>query len=151
MNTIVIVAGFVVLLALLLYFLYQERELEEEIEPMTVERAEPDVTTAEEWDEEVKKLREEEEAEPLEPEAPEPQEIEEEAEEDLEELEGIGPTYQRLLRAADINNIKSLASQDPEDLLEKINQINEKEEITKRPPRIENVQDWVEKAKTKIE
>ena len=150
MNTIVIVAGFVVLLALLLYFLYQERELEEEIEPMTVERAEPDVTTAEEWDEEVKKLREEEEAEPMEPEEPEPQEIEE-AEEDLEELEGIGPTYQRLLRAADINNIKSLASQDPEDLLEKINQINEKEEITKRPPRIENVQDWVEKAKTKIE
>ena len=150
MNTIVIVAGFVVLLALLLYFLYQERELEEEIEPMTVERAEPDVTTAEEWDEEVKKLREEEEAEPMEPEEPEPQEIEE-AEEDLEELEGIGPTYQRLLRAADINNIKSLASQDPEDLLEKIKQINEKEEITKRPPRIENVQDWVEKAKTKIE
>jgi hypothetical protein len=33
--------------------------------------------------------------------------------------------------------------------LEKINEVNEKEEITQRPPTFENVKDWVEKAKTK--
>lgn len=151
MQTIVIVAGFVVLLALLLYFLYQQRELEEEIEPMTLERAEPDVIKAKEWDEEVEEMRKKEETKPEEPEPTEtvPEEIEEEVGEELEELEGIGPTYQRLLRAAEINSISALAKQEPENLLEKMNEINEREEITKRPPRIENVEDWVEKAKSK--
>jgi ADP-dependent phosphofructokinase/glucokinase len=49
----------------------------------------------------------------------------------------------------EINSISALAKEDPEDLLEKMNEVNEREEITKRPPRIENVEDWVEKAKSK--
>jgi predicted flap endonuclease-1-like 5' DNA nuclease len=148
MQTIVIVAGFVVLLALLLYFLYQEKEVEEELEPMTIEKAKPDVIKAEEWDKEVRELREEEmeDSETIEPEV---EETEIDVEEDLEELEGVGPTYRRLLRAAEIKSIKSLADQEPDSLLEKMNEINEKEEITKRPPTPENVKDWIEKAKTK--
>jgi predicted flap endonuclease-1-like 5' DNA nuclease len=149
MQTIVIVAGFVVLLALLLYFLYQEKEVEEEVKPMTIERAKPDVTKAEEWDKEVRKLREEEMKFPESIE-PDKEEIEEDVEEDLEELEGVGPTYRSLLMAAEIMNIKSLAAQEPDSLLEKMNEVNEKEDITKRPPTLENVKDWIEKAREKL-
>jgi predicted flap endonuclease-1-like 5' DNA nuclease len=81
---------------------------------------------------------------------PDKEEIEEDVEEDLEELEGVGPTYRSLLMAAEIKNIKSLAAQEPDSLLEKMNEVNEKEDITKRPPTLENVKDWIEKAREKL-
>jgi small subunit ribosomal protein S3 len=67
--------------------------------------------------------------------------------EDLEALEGVGATYQKLLNAAGIKNIHSLASKDPEKLLETINAVNDKEDITKRPPTLSNVEEWISRAR----
>ena len=94
------------------------------------------------------------------PEAPEaPEEAEEaaatenEAEEvpasidDLDQMQGVGPKYQELLRAAQVKSIKDIAGYAPEALLEKLLAVNQAENITKRPPSLAKVEDWVEKAK----
>jgi small subunit ribosomal protein S3 len=66
--------------------------------------------------------------------------------EDLEKLDGVGSTYQKLLKATGVNNIENLASRDPEELLDNILKVNEKEDITKRPPALSNVEEWISKA-----
>jgi small subunit ribosomal protein S3 len=66
--------------------------------------------------------------------------------EDLETLEGVGATYQKLLNAAGVENLQSLSSKDPEKLLEIMNAVNDKEDITKRPPTLSNVEEWISKA-----
>jgi len=66
--------------------------------------------------------------------------------EDLETLEGVGATYQKLLNAAGVKSVQSLASKDPEILLETMNAVNDKEDITKRPPTLSNVEEWISKA-----
>lgn len=65
MQTIIILAGFIVLLAFLLFFLYQEREIEDKLGPMTIEmvKLEHEVTKAEEREKEFKEVREKEAAE----------------------------------------------------------------------------------------
>ena len=86
----------------------------------------------------------------------EPEEVaapEEEAEEvpasvdDLDQMQGVGPKYQELLRAAQVNSIKDIAGYEPGTLLEKLLAVNQEENITKRPPTLAKVEDWVEKAK----
>lgn len=78
---------------------------------------------------------------------------EEEAEEvpesvdDLDQMQGVGPKYQELLRAAKVKSIKDIAGYAPEALLEKLLAVNQEENITKRPPTLAKVEDWVEKAK----
>lgn len=66
--------------------------------------------------------------------------------EDLERLDGVGSTYQKLLKATGVNNIENLASRDPEGLLKNIVKVNEEEDITKRPPNLSNVAEWINKA-----
>jgi len=94
------------------------------------------------------------EEEPEEPEEPkEAAATEDEAEEapasidDLDQMQGIGPKYQELLRAAQVKSIKDIAGYEPEALLEKLLAVNQEENITKRPPTLAKVEDWVEKAK----
>jgi small subunit ribosomal protein S3 len=65
---------------------------------------------------------------------------------DLEMLEGIGATYQKLLKALGIKNIISLATENPENLLKKIKLVNEKEKITRRPPSLSSIEEWIAKA-----
>ena len=78
---------------------------------------------------------------------------EEEAEEvpesvdDLDQMKGVGPKYQELLRAAKVKSIKDIAGYAPEALLEKLLAVNQEENITKRPPTLAKVENWVEKAK----
>ena len=78
---------------------------------------------------------------------------EEEAEEvpesvdDLDQMQGVGPKYQELLRAAKVKSIKDIAGYAPEALLEKLLAVNQEENITKRPPTLAKVEEWVEKAK----
>lgn len=158
MQAIVIVAGFVVILALLLYFLYQEKEVEEEIKSVRSEKllTESEVVKAGDWDKKVMKMREEEtpgkkEGIPHTPASEQPEFDEEEEEMNkLEEIKGIGPTYQKLLRTAGISSVSSLASKKADELLDLLTEINEREEISKRPPVLENVEDWIEEAKKKI-
>lgn len=65
----------------------------------------------------------------------------------LDELKGIGPKYQELLRAAGINSIGVLSAKNPGNLYNKLNVVNGRNEITKRPPTLENVEAWVRLAK----
>ncbi|MES0325713.1 MAG: DUF4332 domain-containing protein [Candidatus Bathyarchaeia archaeon] len=66
---------------------------------------------------------------------------------DLDQMQGVGPKYQELLRAAKVKSIKDIAGYTPETLLEKLLAVNQEENITKRPPTLAKVEDWVEKAK----
>ncbi len=66
---------------------------------------------------------------------------------DLGQMQGVGPKYQELLRAAQVKSIKDIAGYVPEALLEKLLAVNQEENITKRPPTLAKVEDWVEKAK----
>ena len=66
---------------------------------------------------------------------------------DLDQMQGVGPKYQELLRAAKVKSIKDIAGYAPEALLEKLLAVNQEENITKRPPTLAKIEDWVEKAK----
>jgi len=82
----------------------------------------------------------EEEPEPVE--ASEPETVVEEVD-DLDTLKGVGPTYQKLLRAAGITSKAKLVAEKPEALYEKLIKANEENEITKRPPTPANVEAWI--------
>jgi cold shock CspA family protein len=82
----------------------------------------------------------EEKTEPVEASEPEPM-VEEV--DDLDTLKGVGPTYQKLLRAAGITSKAKLVSEKPETLYEKLMKANEESEITKRPPTPANVEAWI--------
>jgi len=66
---------------------------------------------------------------------------------ELDQMQGVGPKYQELLRAAKVKTIKDIAGYEPKALLEKLLAVNQEENITKRPPTLAKVEDWVEKAK----
>lgn len=111
----------------------------------------PAVATAEAPEEEV----EAEEASPEEAPAPEeeaaPEEEPEEAPEadgDLDQMSGVGPKYRELLKAADVKTIKDIAGYEANALLEKLLAVNGEKGITKRPPTLAKVEDWVAKAKS---
>lgn len=109
----------------------------------------PAVAVEEEPEEEV----EAEEAAPEEaaPEEEAPEEEPEEApesDEDLDQMSGVGPKYRELLKAADVKSIKDIAGYEADALLEKLLAVNEEKSITKRPPTLAKVEDWVAKAKS---
>ncbi len=170
MNPIIIVAGFVVLLALLLYYMYKEKA-----EAAPEKPAEPDVLKVRDYEaqraaektaeapveptekpetppaepepaeEAPKEPEAEPEAEPSEAEAEEPQP--ETATEDLEALEGVGEKYRALLRAAGIRSIAMLAGEEPDTLLGRLTETNDREGIVERLPSADEVEDWVQTAK----
>jgi len=164
MNPVIVVAGFVVLLALLLIYMYKEKAKGEA--PPETPRMEPTVvkvkdyeaqpvaeTPAEAPGEEQPEEPEPETAEPepepetAEPE-PEPQPEEQEAQTgDLESLSGVGEKYRALLRAAEVRSVAMLASEEPAALLERLSEANEREGLVKRLPRIGDVEAWVHRAK----
>lgn len=67
--------------------------------------------------------------------------------ENLDTLNGVGPTYQKLLRAAGIKSKEKLATMKPEELFKTLNDVNEEKAITKRPPTLANVEAWIGLAK----
>ena len=107
-------------------------EVEFDADSITSELEKEQIKVSEGIDEKIEKKIEEPKAEP--------------AIEDLETLEGVGATYQKLLNAAGVKSVQSLASKDPEILLETMNAVNDKEDITKRPPTLSNVEEWISKA-----
>jgi cold shock CspA family protein len=78
----------------------------------------------------------------------EPDEIEEtpESVSDLDELNGVGPKYRELLRVAGIKSIKAIAGYAPEVLLANLLAVNEAQDITKRPPTLALVKEWIQAA-----
>ena len=94
------------------------------------------------------------EAEPeaeVEPEAPEAEEATEAVENDLKELTGVGPKYRALLEGANITTCKEVSGYAPEVLLANLLAVNEKEQITKRPPTLTKVKDWIDLAAKVVE
>jgi predicted flap endonuclease-1-like 5' DNA nuclease len=149
MNPTIIVAGFVVLLALLLYYMYKEKAAEDETPPEKLGE-ESTVVKVKDYEAQLaaEKPAETHEAEQPEEPAPEPQPEEPEAQtDDLESLSGVGEKYRALLRAAGVRSIAELASEEPAALLERLREANEREDLVKRLPRIGDVEAWVERAK----
>jgi len=155
MNPIIIVAGFVVLLALLLYYMYKEKAEETpqekpEEEPTVIKvkdyEAQPAAEKpAEASGEEQPKEPEPKPAEPG-PEVPQPEKPETQTG-DLESLSGVGEKYRALLRAAGVRSVAELASEEPAALLERLREANEREDLVKRLPRIGDVEAWVQRAR----
>ena len=65
---------------------------------------------------------------------------------DLSELNGVGPKYLELLKAAGINSVESITEYAPEVLLANLLAVNEAQGITKRPPTLPLVKEWIQAA-----
>jgi len=65
---------------------------------------------------------------------------------DLDELNGVGPKYRELLTAAGVKTIKEITEYAPEVLLANLMAVNETQGITKRPPTLEAVEEWIKTA-----
>ena len=137
MNPILVIAAFVVLLGILLYFM-QKREMEkvprEEKESITERR----IVKASDYQAQYEKEKEETST-------PETENSEKEID-DIAELEGVGPKYQELLRAAGITSIKTISESNPEALYSKLLETNMETGITKRPPTLKNIEEWIKAA-----
>jgi len=143
MTPIQVLSIFVVVLAILIYIL-QRRSAPEKPEPK-IEEGKTD--TRIEKLKTVKPPTIEEPPETIE----EPQEIEplpEEPVSSLEDLTGVGPKYRELLKAAGLDSIKAIAESEPEELYAKLIEKNRELKITKRPPTLNNIQEWVKAAKS---
>jgi cold shock CspA family protein len=77
-----------------------------------------------------------------------PDEVEEvpDAGADLGELSGVGPKYLELLKAAGVESVESMTGYAPEVLLANLLAVNEAQGITKRPPTLPLVKEWIEAA-----
>ena len=158
MDPTIVLMGFAVLLAALLYFMYKDHgKRQTEAEPKA--KKEPNVVKVRDYEAQI-------EAEKKEPEKPEPQPepkaetkhdpkpepvvaeapAKEVAEEGLENLSGIGEKYRALLKAAGVETLPALAKWDAEELFEKLIEVNEDQQIVKRPPPLGTVEDWVKRA-----
>jgi cold shock CspA family protein len=65
---------------------------------------------------------------------------------DLDKLNGVGPKYRELLTAAGIKSIKAITEYAPEVLLANLLAVNEAQDITKRPPTLPLVKEWIQAA-----
>jgi len=65
---------------------------------------------------------------------------------DLDELNGVGPKYRELLTAAGVKTIKGITEYAPEVLLANLLAVNESQGITKRPPTLNIVKEWIKTA-----
>jgi cold shock CspA family protein len=65
---------------------------------------------------------------------------------DLGELNGVGPKYLELLKAAGVESVESMTGYAPEVLLANLLAVNEAQGITKRPPTLPLVKEWIEAA-----
>jgi cold shock CspA family protein len=65
---------------------------------------------------------------------------------DLAKLNGVGPKYRELLTAAGVKSIKAISEYAPEVLLANLLAINEAQDITKRPPTLDLVKEWIKTA-----
>ncbi|MCJ7732200.1 DUF4332 domain-containing protein, partial [Candidatus Bathyarchaeota archaeon] len=153
-NPIAVIAGFVVLLAILIYYL-QSREKKPETPRALKDSNERNIVKVREYDAQYKaeqaKVEEEKTEEPkveepiLEKVTDEPVIVEPDVD-DIAELSGVGPKYQELLRAAGVKSIKTIAESDAEELHALLLKTNEETGITKRPPTLRNVEDWIKSA-----
>ena len=66
---------------------------------------------------------------------------------DLARIVGVGGVYSDLLEEAGVDTVKELAHRSPVNLHAKIIEINTAQQLTQRPPTLEQLSDFVEQAK----
>lgn len=66
---------------------------------------------------------------------------------DLFRVKGIGEEYSDLLEEAGVDTVPELAQRNPENLLQKMQEVNEAKKLVRRLPMLSQVQSWVEQAK----
>lgn len=67
---------------------------------------------------------------------------------DLMRIKGIGEEYSDLLEEAGVDTVKELRHRVPQNLYQKMVEINEAKKLVRRLPTLQMVADWVEQAKT---
>jgi predicted flap endonuclease-1-like 5' DNA nuclease len=65
---------------------------------------------------------------------------------DLDRVKGIGSEYADLLEAAGVDTVVELGRRKPENLLAKMNEINEAKHLVRKLPALSQVEDWVKQA-----
>lgn len=65
---------------------------------------------------------------------------------DLFRIKGIGEEYSDLLEEAGVDTVVELAQRKPENLLEKMAEVNSAKKLVRRLPVLSQVKDWVEQA-----
>ena len=66
---------------------------------------------------------------------------------DLSRVKGIGEGYADLLEAAGVDTVPELAQRKPENLYQKLAEVNEAKKLVRQLPTAAKVADWVEHAK----
>jgi len=66
---------------------------------------------------------------------------------DLSRVKGIAGVFSDLLESAGVDTVKELAKRRSDNLHAKIVEVNQKEQLAKRPPSPSMVEDWVQQAK----
>ena len=69
---------------------------------------------------------------------------------DLMRIKGVGEEYSDLLEAAGVDTVKELRNRNPENLAEAMEEINNKKNLVRRTPSVDEVKDWVAHAKTLV-
>lgn len=66
---------------------------------------------------------------------------------DLFRIKGIGSEYSDLLEAAGVDSVPELAMRKPENLLEKLTEVNTAKKLVRKLPTLKQVISWIEQAK----
>lgn len=66
---------------------------------------------------------------------------------ELGSLDGVGPKYQELLHAAEVNNIYTLSMKDAEELTTTLEEVNAEKNIVGRTPPSATVENWINQAR----
>ena len=66
---------------------------------------------------------------------------------DLFRIKGVGEEYADLLEVAGVDTVPELAQRNPENLYQKLLEINQEKDLVRRAPSQAQVSDWVEEAK----
>jgi predicted flap endonuclease-1-like 5' DNA nuclease len=66
---------------------------------------------------------------------------------DLYRIKGIGSEYSDLLEASGVDSVPELAMRKPENLLEKLTEVNLAKKLVRKLPTIKQVISWVEQSK----
>lgn len=67
---------------------------------------------------------------------------------DLFRIKGVAGQYAELLEAVGVDTVKELRNRNPENLAEKIREVNAQRRLVRQKPTNRQIQDWVEHAKS---
>lgn len=66
---------------------------------------------------------------------------------DLFRIQGVGAQYAELLEATGVDTVKELANRNAENLVQKMEEVNNSKKLVRRIPPLKSVQKWIETAK----